>query len=204
MIPTALSRAIALLLILASACAYARPKPESEPDLVDAHKADIPTFTQLVMKSTTALIEQVSVPARTRGKYLVAFVGIENESREPLREAAAALPDKIREQLFKSGVFDMITMRLIEAARHEASLSRSEDLFIPSKRRKFVDVLESEGSTPDYLIWGKFTSMTSEGSEGLIYDKKQTRYRLSLEMVDLHNGLVAASSAAEVDKLYFE
>ncbi|MCH2584802.1 MAG: penicillin-binding protein activator LpoB, partial [Planctomycetes bacterium] len=91
--------------------------------------------------------------------------------------------DKISTSINESGRYSTISLRYIDAGLRESRLRR-DDLFIPAKRRVFLDVLETAKVPAQILIFPKLTTGPTE----LGPRKAQRNYLLTLELVDIATG----------------
>ncbi|MCI0651735.1 MAG: penicillin-binding protein activator LpoB [Planctomycetes bacterium] len=200
--------------VLAGACAAAllagcidtaRMKSPGEPGLVDQKKAGTVTYDIVVKEAVEKLLAKhhSKVVDGGQGKFWVAFIGIDNKSAEEMGDHEAAVYQRIGEVLVNAGYYRSISMRFINTAKRAAGLADPEELFLREPRERFISVLQKEGQTPDYFIWGVLTSQTSKHS-GVFTKTKERRYRFDMEMVDAHTGEIVSQESHEVDKEYVD
>ncbi|QDU86062.1 hypothetical protein Pla163_32110 [Planctomycetes bacterium Pla163] len=194
---------IALCALSLAACKSGptgRIKDAGEAIGVDRSRGGTAVYDEITADTMEKLLDRHrrQVNVQNPGGYLVAFVGLDTLGAEELRDQKPAIYDRIEESIVNSGVYRMISMRFVDRARQEAGLTQTEDLFIAKYRTAFLANLAEEGLSPDYLIWGKMTTQTSQIASGL----RERRYRLSLEMIDSRSGLTVAKESGERMKEY--
>ncbi len=173
-----------------------RIKGEDEGSLVGARSAGAGTYNDLVSQSVEKLMARLSAPSAAEGKKLVCFVDIENRSAEELAENREALYEQIDTIIVESGTYASISRRYVEAALRKTGL-RSEEIFLADGRSKFMSVLGESGLTPDYLLWGKITTLSTSGST-----VREREYLLTMELVNAKTGLTEAKTTSKVRKEY--
>lgn len=185
------------LLIVGCSSTAGRVKTEGEGDLVGAYEAGGETFQRLIAETTRRLLDDQAEEARQQGKAVIAFVGIDNKSREEIGDASESMYEIIDTIIIESRIFTNVSRRYVDSALRETGL-RVESLFLSGGIERFTRVLRREGFVPDYLLWAKLTSMSTQGAEGV----SQRDYLLTLELVDAASGLVVAKKTAKVSKEY--
>jgi hypothetical protein len=173
-----------------------RIKGEDEGSLVGAKTAGAATYNDLVSQSVEKLMAELSAVSPAEGKKLVCFVDVENRSAEELAENKEALYEQIDTIIINSGAYSSISRRYVEAALRKTGL-RSEEIFLADGRSKFMSVLGESGLTPDYLMWGKVTSLSTGGSQ-----VREREYLLTMELVNAKSGLTEAKTTSKVRKEY--
>lgn len=128
-------------------------------------------------------------PASTPGPAAVCFIGLENKSAEEMIDFKEQLYERIDSQVNGAANFRMISRRMVDAALLETRL-RPDSLFVPANQALFSAALGRQGSTVDFLLYGKITSGTTERN-----DSTQRDYLLTLEMVNVHTGDYIKESA---------
>lgn len=193
---TLIAISVAVFTITLISCGPAgRVKDESEGSLVGAKTAGAETYNKLVANTVEKLLAEHS--AAKKGKpMLLCFVDIENRSAEELAENREAIYEEIDTIIVNSGAYTNISRRYVDAALRNTGL-RAEEIFLGDGRKKFMSVLGKEGFTPDYLMWGKVTTLSTEGS-----NRREREYMLTLEMVNALTGLTEAKKTDKVRKEY--
>jgi hypothetical protein len=187
--------AIASCAVFAAGCSKAAwIKEDEEEDLVDAHRGGIVVYDQLVAEVTTKLLENHGATVRAQGPMLVAFVGIENEGAEELRDIRGAVYENVDTILVNSQKYRPLSRTYIDTAMRSSGL-RAEDLFLKHGRERFLAAVRAEGLAPDYLLFAKVTTLSSTG-----VDERQRNYQLTLEMVDAASGEIVAKETGRVRK----
>ncbi|WP_164101128.1 penicillin-binding protein activator LpoB [Candidatus Laterigemmans baculatus] len=128
-------------------------------------------------------------PAGAVGPAAVCFIGLENKSAEEMIDFKEQLYERIDSQVNGAANFRMISRRMVDAALLETRL-RPDSLFVPANQALFSAALGRQGSTVDFLLYGKITSGTTERN-----DSTQRDYLLTLEMVNVHTGDYVKESA---------
>ena len=177
--------ALAVAAPLLSSCNLpsARILKPSEPDAVGARAAGAATFDQLLRGAVNKLLLSHGAARQADTKPTVAVLRGENASSEELGDWQEQVFDKISTSINESGRYSTISLRYIDAGLRESRLRR-DDLFIPAKRRVFLDVLETAKVPAQILIFPKLTTGTTE----LGPRKAQRNYLLTLELVDIATG----------------
>jgi hypothetical protein len=191
-----LSMLAAVITFSCSTPQQGRIKGEEEDSLVGNRTAGAATYNQLVGDTTAKLLETHRKRLDARGRKLICFVGIENKSAEELAENKDALYEEIDTIIVNSGVYASVSRRYVDSALRVTGL-RPDELFLAGGREKFLGVLGEQGFAPDYLLWGKITSLSTSGVE-----VSEREYLLTMEMVDAHTGLTDAKETSKVRKEY--
>jgi hypothetical protein len=176
----------------------ARVKGDDEGTLVDVRRGGTETYKDLIRKGVNEILdEQGARLAGAAEKVSVAYVGVENKSSEELGEFRAAIDQEVGTALVNSRMFVNVSNRLVEAAKREANIRDAADLVVSRHREAFMGVLNRDGLTPQYFLFGTVTSMTSRGSR-----EKERTYQLTFEMMDSSSGQTVTQKTVEVRKAY--
>lgn len=194
--PLATALIAGALLTLGCQSHSGRVKTEGEGDLVGSRKAGAETYKRLIAETTRKLLDSAAEDAQRRGKAVIAFIGVENRSAEELGDVTESTYEMVDTTIIESGVFKSISRRFVDAAMMETG-QRPESLFLAGGLERFTRVLRRDGHAPDYLLWAKYTSM-STGGEGVA----QRDYLLTLELVDAASGETVHKNSAIVTKEY--
>ena len=124
------------------------------------------------------------------------ILDVENASAEELGDWQEQIYSLMTTSINRSQRYTNVSKRFIDAALRENRL-RPSDLFLPAKRRMFLQTLEQEGSPVDAMVFPKLTSGTTAGD-----DITQRNYLLTLEMVDVHTGWQDQVSSKPLRKEY--
>lgn len=198
-LPLMLTALLSLALVIAACAPSGRVKNDDEATIVGSRKAGIEVFDQLVQETSNKLLSRQASKSREEGKLVIAFVGIENKSAEEIADARESSYDMIQSILVNSDVFTLLSRRFVEATLRESGVNRPEALFTQNGVDRFVENLRAKGMAPDYLLWGNFTSSTSQ-AEGV----RERNYFLTLELVDAETGITESSESARIRKEYEE
>jgi hypothetical protein len=120
----------------------------------------------------------------------ICFVGLENKSSEDLGDFKEQINEIIDTKINMSGAFAQISRRYVAPGLREANL-RPDELFLPAKQRKFLEVMEAAGQPFDYLLFATVTSGTTRNN-----DATQKDYMLTLELVNIQTGAPDKESAS--------
>ncbi len=184
---------LALATVVAACGSTGRVRNEGEDQLVGDTRAGNITYDELVRQSTTKLVQQSGMQARAQGPYKVAFFGIETKGAEELRDQLPAIYEQIEEILVNSGPFVVLSRKAVDRARQEIGLRDFDALIIAKNRDAFAGVMGRDSQAPDVLVYGTTTTQTTESEGGwFTRDTKERRYNLSLEMIDVHTGMILA------------
>ncbi len=168
---------------------YAHVLDDDDKNMVGSHTAGAEVFDQQIEEAVGKLlgqqmsgIRQVSHETAVLEPKRICFVGIENASAEELADSKQQIFELIDQKIIESKMFETISQRYVESGLKDARL-RPDDLFKPSNRRLFADVMERNGTPFDYLLWAKFTSLTTKSN-----GDSQRDYLMTLELVDIQTG----------------
>jgi hypothetical protein len=196
------SAAILAALLGAAVCGGCGPsgrlKAQDEDRKVGYKRAGAPEYERLMQSAVGALLDEHEGAIRAQGKMMVAFVGIENKSAEELGDIKDAMYEIIDTQLVNRKIYTNVNRRYVEAAEREANIRDVEELLLPPGRARFMQVLGRQSLVPDYLLWAKITSMTTDTSS----DTKDRDYLLTMEMVNANTGETTAKKTAKITKEY--
>jgi hypothetical protein len=198
-----LAAALVASALLPACGSTGRVRDEGEAQLVGDRRAGTITYDEIVMQSTTKLVQGAGMQARAQGPYRVAFFGIETKGAEELRDQLPAIHEQIEEILVNSGPFTVLSRKAVDRARQEVGLRDFDDLFIAKHRDAMRGVLGRDSEAPDIFVYGAVTTQTTE-SEGGIFtrDTTERRYGLSLEMIDARTGTVLAKVSGKQEIEY--
>ena len=182
---------------------HAKVMTEKDKRVVASHKAGAETWEPLIDESVSRLLgQQASVMQASAtaglelGRQRICFCGVENRSSEELGDFKEQIYQKINSCISQSGSFDVVNKRFVEKGLYECGL-RSEDLFIPDKRRQFLQVMEQNDQPINSLLFAVVTSGTSSSND----TKMERDYTLTLELIDVQTGR-SIQDSADLRKLY--
>ena len=185
----------ATLLVIGVGCAETgRVMAPSEPTLVGSRTAGADVYNRLIDETLRKLLEQSK--GTGQAKKIICFVDVENKGAEELGENKAAIYDQIDTIIVESGVYVNVSRRYVEAALRQTGL-RPDEIFLGQGRQQFMLVLGSQGVTPDYLLWGTVTNLSTDGDQ-----LREREYMLSMELVNAHTGLTEAKKTSKMRKEY--
>lgn len=184
------------VLFLAACGPTAHIKTGDEPEIIGTRKAGLEVFDRLV-SLTEELLQDAGAQLAIEGeRKKVAFVGIHNMSAEELADNRESMYERINEKVVNSRKFTNIAKEYVDAVLRETGM-RPEDLFLQRGYESFVSVLRRNGQAPDYLLYGKVTSGTTEAE-----DIRQRSYLLTLKLIDAETGSEVVTKLGRVDKVY--
>ncbi len=194
-------RGIALILLafLSFGCngsPKGRVKSGDEGDLVGARTAGAETYNALIEDASRRLLNAEAARFPEGAVRKICFVGLENRSAEELGDIRESTNQIIETVLFQAKRYDMIGQRYVSHVLQVTGM-RAEDVFLHEGREKFVSVLRQEGQDPDFLLWGIYTSLSTEGDK-----ERQRDYLLTLELTDARSGRLMQKETARVRKAY--
>jgi hypothetical protein len=187
---------VMLVVCLVGCGPQGRIKDDDEGSLVGAKTAGAATYNQLIAETSEKLLNQHSSNVEKGEKKIICFVDVENRGAEELGANKEAMYELMDTVIVNSGTYTNISRRYVEAALRKTGL-RPDEIFLADGRTKFMSVLGEQGFTPDYLLWGKTTTLSTSGS-----DMREREYMLTMEMVDANTGLTEAKQTARVRKEY--
>jgi curli biogenesis system outer membrane secretion channel CsgG len=197
------AQVLAVTVLLAGCGSTGRVREPGEEQLVGDRRAGTVTYDQLVNDSMTKLVQQCGLQTRAQGPYRVAFVGLDTQGAEELRDHLPAIYDQVEEILVNSGPFVVISRKAIDRARQEAGLRDFDDLYVAKNRDAFRGILGRDSQAPDLFVYGTTTTQTTE-SEGGVFtrDTTERRYALSVEMIDATTGTILAKVSGKQEIEY--
>lgn len=176
-------------------------KPHQE-DMVGSHTAGSEVYKPLVDEAVARLLATCEPLPSSPSEYdelpgtcKICFVGIENKSAEELADFKDQLYEMIDTQISRSGQFDAVSRRMVDAALIETRM-RPDALLVPGNMQLFTSVLQRNGQPVDYLMFAKLTSGTTQRNSST-----QRDYLLTLEVVDTRTGAYRKEQA-EISKGY--
>ncbi len=186
---------IVLLLVLSAGCAQTgRIISADEPTLVGSRSAGADVYNRLIDETLRKLLEQSKGSGQSR--KTICFVDLENKGAEELGENKAAIYEQIDTIIVESGVYANVSRRYVEAALRQTGL-RPDEIFLGQGRQQFMLVLGGQGVTPDYLLWGTLTNLSTDG-----VNLREREYMLTMELVNAHTGLTEAKKSSKMRKEY--
>lgn len=171
-------------------------KEDDETDLVDATRGGIEVWDRLTQDVTYKLLGNHLSANRAQGPMTVAFIGVENSGAEEMRDAVPAMYENIDTILVNEAAYTPVSRRFVETAMNSTGM-RPEDLFLRNGRERFVAAVTREGIAPDYLLFARVTTLSSEG-----VDEAQRNYQLTMELVDANSGETVRKETGRVRKGY--
>lgn len=191
----------AALLLCTLGCrgySYGHLIKDNQPDLVGSHTAGAEVYNPLIDETVAKLLGTQVVSAHPPvlgpdGQPLcrsVCFVGVENKSAEELGDFKDQIYQQIDTQINRSGAFQAISRRMVDAALVETRL-RPDSLLVPDNMALFTSVLQRGGQPVDYLLYATLTSGTTERNSST-----QRDYLLTLELIDTRTGAYTKEQAS--------
>ncbi len=155
---------------------------DEEEGYVGNRAAGSSTYDRLIEGAVAKILDRTAAAHAGTGDLRVAFLGVENKSREALGDFHDQIYQFIDTSINTSERFRTISSRFVEAALRETRI-KSDQLFIPQHRRAFAQTLEASGHPVEALLFATLTSGTTRG-EGV----RQVDYALTMELVDIQTG----------------
>ena len=183
-----------LLCIVFGCAPTGRIMTGDEPSLVGSRTGGAEVYNKLIDETVRKLLDHAKASGPQR--KVICFVDVENKGAEELAENKAAIYEQIDTIIVDSGVFSNVNRRYVETALRTTGLL-SDEIFLGQGRQKFMQVLGDQGVTPDYLLWGKVTNLSTSAE-----DLSQREYLLTMELVNAHTGLTEAKKSSKVRKEY--
>lgn len=176
---------------------HAHVLAKSDEDMVGSHEAGAETWKPLIEESVSRMlgracsdIQAVSfTDAMGNQIRTVCFVGVENKSSEPIGDFREQIYEYIDEAIGRSGQFQMISRRYVEAAMSEIRC-RPETLVLPEKQAELQARLQRDDQPFDFILFAQITSGTTRSNKDY-----QRDYLLTLELLDIHTGTSLKESA---------
>jgi hypothetical protein len=172
-----------------------RVKADDEVDLTGNTRAGAETFNRLIQESVDNLLQKPSANKGRADRLKIAFLELENRSAEELVDWRDTVRQRIDEAVNRSGRYRNISDRFVKAALQETGLA-PDDLYLPQKRRRFLQALEANGNPVDFLMYASLNTGTTSADR-----ETQRDYLLTIELVDVESG-EAEKVNADVRKEY--
>jgi hypothetical protein len=174
---------------------YAEVKQPGDPGMVGSHQAGAETWQPLMHEAVDKLLSRHAVARQAGPNGLsppplrICFVGVENKSSEEIGDFKDQIYEQIDTRILESHVFQPISKRYVDAGLMQTRL-RPDMLMVPSNMRMFLQVMEQQGQPFDFLLYATITSGTTRENKDY-----QRDYLLTMELVDIHNGMPDKQSA---------
>ena len=129
----------------------ARIRSEDEAGIIDQRRGGIAVYDNIVRGALEKLLKQHhdKIMDDGAGRFLVAFVGIDNKGAEELGDHEEAIYDTVEEVLVNAKYYDVVSRRFVETARRTAGIRSPEDIFLAEPQQKFLSVLKDGGLSPE-------------------------------------------------------
>lgn len=174
---------VVVLLFSCESPPEARILGDNERDLVDIKGAGAATFDRLIDDSVAKLLAPYKGEFAELKVRTLAFIDLENRTKEELGEWRDLLIDKIEISINKRRAFKTISMKVITTVLREMGNPPVEQLVLPGKRREFAKVLERRTLPVQYLLYGRLTRGGTRGA-----GRRQANYLLTLELINIVTG----------------
>jgi hypothetical protein len=161
----------------------ARILDENEADLVDVDSAGAATFDKLVDPTVDKLLEPYKGEFAELKVRRLAFVDLDNRTKEELADWRDHLIDLIEISINKRRAFKAVSVKAISVVLKEMGGPPVEQLVLPSKRREFAKILERDTAPVQYLLYGRLTRGGTKGA-----NTRQADYLLTLELMNIETG----------------
>lgn len=173
-----------------------RVKSGDEGDLVGSKTAGAETYNALIEEATRKLLNAEAARFPEGAVRKICFVGIENQGAEDLGDIRASTNNIIQTVIFQAKRYRMIAQDYVDHVLKVNGMA-ARDLHLEEGRNKFLSVLRKEGQEPDYLLWAKYSTLSTEGEK-----ERQRDYLLTLELVNSASGDLVQLETARVRKAY--
>lgn len=179
---------LAALPVVATSCEApkARVKADGEDRIVDERGAGFAVFDKNASETSREMMDWYTdqvLSGNARTGLNIAFAGVDNQTGEGIGTWRADVTQVLQNVIADYQGFTLISGRYVEAGMTEANMRRSEDFFVPSKKRKFLEVMERGDNPVAAMVWCTLTQANASGG-----DLRESRYRMTLELVDVGTG----------------
>ena len=183
---------LVLGLVLLTSCSGTRGRimSDTDQDFVGNTGAGAATYDRLINESVTKLLRGHSAARTGAAPLKIALLNVENKTVEEIGDWQDQIYALLSTSINQADRYTTISQRFVSAALREGRL-RTDDLFIPAKRRTFAAILEQQGQPVDALVFPELTS----GSTRAAGETSQRNYNLRLELVDVQSGTTEEVSA---------
>lgn len=173
---------LAALVLCACGSPQGKIMTEDQGDLVGAKSAGSATFSRLIAGATNKLLEDHSASTSGLGQLKVACLDVQNRGIEELSDWREQIYELIATSINQSDRYRTISREFVNAVLRETRL-RPDELYIPAKRRLFLQTLETENNPVQVVIIPRLTTGTTDAGS-----TRQRDYLLTLELIDVVSG----------------
>ncbi|MEE2886086.1 MAG: hypothetical protein VX951_01530 [Planctomycetota bacterium] len=173
-------------LILPVACETgpsARIMEDDEKNMVDTDGAGAAAFEKLITESVTKLLDRHRGDEAGIQVRRLAFVDLQNRTKEELGEWREQLIDRIQIGIDQHPAYRIVAEELVTAVLSEMGNLPVEKLLLPKSQREFAKVLEKKKSPVQFLMYGSLTRGGTRGDDG-----RQANYLLTLRLINAATG----------------
>ncbi len=164
--------------VLLHGCASTRP---AQPPTIDQ-------YLELIRGATVEALDKIRADVGNDGgadRVKIAVTPVVTDGQVDLTGNRGSFQDGISNEITNSRLFLPINQELIVAAMKGARIGRASELGLKEPRERFLNILASNGSFPQYLIFANFNSL-KEVRDGCVV---KLRVTLTLKVVDSTNGV---------------
>ena len=161
----------------------ARIMGDDEKDMVDVRGAGAAAFEKMVTESVTKILNRHRGDANGIQVRRLAFVDLQNRTKEELGEWREQLIDRIQIGIDQHPAYRIVAEELVTAVLSEMGNPPVEKLLLPKPQREFAKVLEKKNSPVQFLMYG---SLTRGGTTG--NNQRQANYLLTLRLINTATG----------------
>ncbi len=161
----------------------ARIMEDDEKDMVDVRSAGAAAFEKMVTESVTKILNRHRGDANGIQVRRLAFVDLQNRTKEELGEWREQLIDRIQIGIDQHPAYRIVAEELVTAVLSEMGNPPVEKLLLPKPQREFAKVLEKKNSPVQFLMYG---SLTRGGTVG--NNERQANYLLTLRLINTATG----------------
>jgi len=156
---------------------------DDEKDMVDVRGAGAASFEKLITESVTKLLDRHKGDETGIKMRRLAFVDLQNRTKEELGEWREQLIDRIQIGVDQHPAYRIVAEEMVTAVLSEMGNPPVEKLLLPKPQREFAKVLEKKNSPVEFLMYGSLTRGGTAGDDG-----RQANYLLTLRLINTATG----------------
>jgi len=173
----------------------------NQPRILADDRADATEYKDLFTGAVNDLVSKTTSVAANQGMLKIAIMTVKTTSREELGpERRGFLQDRLVNDFSDMGHFAVIDREMVKVALNAVGIASEEELLLPDRRNKFVEILQQQGQAPSYVLFPAISSIGAK-SESLLGSQKQMTYSVNLRLVNTRTGEVTVGRG-EVVKSY--
>lgn len=174
---------------------------QNQQRIVDSNRADATEYNDLFTGAVNDLVSKTTSVAANQGVIKIAIMTVKTTSREEIGpERRGFLQERLVSDFSDLGHFAVIDREMVKVALNAVGVATEEELLLPDRRAKFVEILQQQGQAPSYVLFPAISSIGAK-SESLLGSQKQMTYSVNLRLVNTRTGEVTVGRG-EVVKSY--